>query len=219
MSTDSTWILVLFLICQILILYFSIIAHEVGHGYMAYKLGDPTAKRAGRLTINPAKHFDPIGFLVFLVTLGLVFLKILPIPIGWAKPVMIDFRYFKDPRKCMALVAVTGPLMNLALASFFMILFLIFAKISISIPGIIGLLVIYGIFINLLLAIINLLPIPPLDGSNILAGFLPWRFTLYFHKMRFFGLAMLFIIIIQLGDEKLTWLVMKFYESFEQYFS
>lgn len=219
MPNGSDLFVVLFIVCQIFILFLSIVAHEVGHGYMAYKLGDPTAKRMGRLTINPAKHFDPVGFLVFLFTLGLVYLNILPIPIGWAKPVLIDFRYFKDPRKCMALVAVMGPLMNLALASFFMMLFLILAKINFDVPGIIGILVIYAIFINLLLAGLNLLPIPPLDGSNILAGFLPWRYTLYFHKMRFFGIAMIFIIIIRLGDERLTWLVMKFYESFEKYFS
>ena len=204
--------------CQILILFFSIVAHEVGHGYMAYKLGDPTAKRMGRLTINPAKHFDLVGFLVFLFTLGLVMIDILPIPIGWAKPVLIDFRYFKNPRKCMALVAVMGPLMNIALAALFMMIFLILAKISFIVPGEIAILVIYAIFINLLLAGLNLLPIPPLDGSNILAGFLPWRFTMYFHKMRFLGIAMIFLIIVRLGDEKLNWLVKKFYESFDIYF-
>ncbi|MBU1023009.1 site-2 protease family protein [bacterium] len=217
MSYDSDLFAVLILVCQIFILFFSIVAHEVGHGYMAYRLGDPTAKRMGRLTINPAKHFDPIGFLVFLVTLGLVYLKLLPIPIGWAKPVMIDFRYFKNPRKCMALVAIMGPLMNLALIALFTFIFMVLSKVNYVFPDFIGYLLIFGIIINFFLAFINLLPIPPLDGSNILAGFLPWRFTLFFHRMRYVGFAVFMMIIVSVGRENLDSFLLNFLEIFQKY--
>ena len=214
MELDSLATGILLLICQIIILFFSIMLHEIGHGYTAYKLGDPTAKRMGRLTLNPAKHVDPIGSLVFLVTLILTMLNILPLPIGWAKPVMVDFRYFSNPQKCMALVAIMGPMMNLALAALFMFIYLILEWIPVMVPAVVGYLVIYGIFINLLLAMLNLLPIPPLDGSNILAGFLPWRFTILFYKLRYIGIGIFFIIIFSLKEDTLVNFVSNFYSLF-----
>ncbi|MCD6217739.1 site-2 protease family protein [bacterium] len=214
MEINGILIIVLLLSCQILILFFSIVLHEFGHGYTAYKLGDPTAKRMGRLTLNPAKHIDPLGSLVFLITLGLTILNILPLPIGWAKPVMVDFRYFSNPRKCMALVAIMGPMMNLALAALFLLAFFILDWIPQTIPMLVGYIMVYGVFINLLLATINLLPIPPLDGSNIVAGFLPWRFTILFYKMRYFGIGILLIMIFSIGEDNLLMLVSKFYELF-----
>ncbi len=214
MDMNGILIFALLLSCQILILFFSIVIHEYGHGYMAYKLGDPTAKRMGRLTLNPAKHVDPVGSLVFLITLYLTYKGILPLPLGWAKPVMVDLRYFSHPRKCMALVAIMGPMMNLALAALFLLVFFILDWIPQSIPMLVGYIMVYGVFINLLLAAINLLPIPPLDGSNIVAGFLPWRFTLLFYKMRYFGIVILLFIIFSVGEENLIMLVSKFYELF-----
>lgn len=205
---------ILLLVCQIAILFFSIVLHEYGHAYTAYKLGDPTAKRMGRLTLNPSKHVDPIGSLVFLVTLLLTMFTLWPIPFGWAKPVMIDFRYFSNPRKCMALVALMGPMMNLALAAFFMFTYFILDWIPQMVPWSIGYIVIYGVFINLLLALLNLLPVPPLDGSNILAGFLPWSYTLLFYKMRFFGFGILLIIIFSLKEDTLSNFVISFYALF-----
>lgn len=214
MEINGIFIIVLLLFFQILILFLSIVLHEFGHGYTAYKLGDPTAKRMGRLTLNPAKHVDPIGSLVFLITLGLTIVHILPLPLGWAKPVMVDLRYFSNPRKCMALVAIMGPMMNLALASLFLFVFFILDWIPQTIPGIVGYIMVYGVFINLLLAAINLLPIPPLDGSNIVAGFLPWHFTILFYKMRYFGMGILLFVIFSIGEDNLIKFVSKFYELF-----
>jgi Zn-dependent protease len=214
LTTQDYLDITLFFGCQIVILFFSIVAHEVGHGYMAYKLGDPTAKNMGRLTINPAKHVDPLGSLIFLVTLTLTIFKFWPMPIGWAKPVMVDYRYFRNPQKAMALVAVTGPMMNLALASLFLFLFKVAEWVPFMVPGIIGLVLIYGVFINMLLALVNLLPIPPLDGSNIVLGFLPWRYTVMAYKVRYVGIALLLAVAFTLGDERLSGLVKGFYGMF-----
>jgi Zn-dependent protease len=204
----------IFFSCQIVILFFSIVSHEVGHGYMAYKLGDPTAKNMGRLTINPVKHIDPVGSLVFLVTLALTIFKVLPMPIGWAKPVMVDFRYFKNPQKAMALVAVTGPMMNLALAALFLFLFKVAEWVPFIVPDMIALVLIYGVFINMLLALVNLIPIPPLDGSNIVLGFLPWRYTVMAYRVRYVGIVLLLTVVFSLGDERLGGFVRGFYGLF-----
>lgn len=149
----------------------AITCHEVAHGYAAYLLGDPTAKLAGRLTLNPLKHLDPVGTLVLVLTRM----------IGWAKPVPVDSRYFKDPTKGMMLVSLAGPGANFALALLFALAlhlmavilgpraFIAGATFTKPITGMLFL----GVQLNLLLGVFNLLPIPPMDGSNILAGLLP----------------------------------------------
>ena len=139
--------------------------HEFAHAFVAYKCGDPTAKMAGRMTLNPIRHFDPIGLCLF------VFARF-----GWAKPVPVDFRYFKDPKKGMAITALAGPVSNLILA-----------VLAIGVSKVIYLYAPYNqaidaLFVFLLyilaplsvgLGLFNLLPIPPLDGSKVLAAFLP----------------------------------------------
>lgn len=149
----------------------AITVHEVSHGYVAYLLGDPTAKNAGRLTLNPLKHLDPLG------TLALVLTRM----IGWAKPVPVDPRYFADPKRGMMLVSVAGPASNFAMALVFALLYhaLIFSwgimggQSSSAVFTPLVLMCQAGVVINLALGIFNLLPIPPLDGSKILAGLLP----------------------------------------------
>jgi len=157
----------------IIILIFSIVIHEVSHGAMANYLGDPTAKYAGRLTLNPLKHLDPVGsiivpiFLILMINLtggGIIF--------GWAKPVPINPFNFRDQKYGSAKVALAGPAANLALVLVFG-LALRFLPIITVMPSL-YLMFSYIVYINLLLAIFNLLPVPPLDGSHILFTFLPY---------------------------------------------
>ena len=156
----------------ILILIFSIVVHEVSHGAMANYLGDPTAKYAGRLTLNPIKHLDPIGSVIlpiFLILMakftggGIIF--------GWAKPVPINPYNFRDQKYGSAKVALAGPGSNLAIALFFGLILRFFPDVS-AIPGL-PLMFSYIVYINILLAVFNLLPVPPLDGSKLLFAVLP----------------------------------------------
>jgi Zn-dependent protease len=146
--------------------------HEVAHGYVANWLGDPTARLAGRLTLNPIKHLDILGVLAFVLTRL----------IGWAKPVPVDPRYFRNPRRGMMLVAMAGPAMNFFLAVLCSLAVRGLERAATgAVPGGLTYQVIEplyymcgaGVSINLALGVFNLLPVPPLDGSNILAGFLP----------------------------------------------
>jgi len=156
----------------IIILIFSVVIHEVAHGAVAYQLGDPTAKYAGRLTLNPLRHLDPIGSV--LVPLVLVVMSQITgggIIFGWAKPVPINPRNFKDQKYGSLKVAFAGPGANLAVAVFFGLIL----RFSSGFVGPeMGLMFSYIIYINILLAVFNLLPIPPLDGSHILFTFLPY---------------------------------------------
>ena len=158
----------------ILILLCSIVIHEVSHGLMADYLGDSTAKLAGRLTLNPLKHLDPIGSV--FVPLILIISKV-GIVFGWAKPVPINPFNLRDKVYGQAKVAIAGPLANILIALIFGIAlrflpFLFSAQIGTNLIIIFS----YIVWINLILAIFNLLPIPPLDGSHILFTFLPERF-------------------------------------------
>ena len=158
----------------IVILIFSIVIHEVSHGAVANYLGDPTAKYAGRLTLNPMKHLDPIGSVIlplFLIVMakitggGIIF--------GWAKPVPINPFNFRDQKYGSAKVSLAGPAANLAVALFFGLALRCVPSI-LGIPDL-ALIFSYIVYINILLAVFNLLPIPPLDGSHILFTFLPGK--------------------------------------------
>lgn len=167
----------------------SISFHEYMHGKVSNMLGDPTPKVLGRLTLNPLAHLDLIG------TIALVLFRI-----GWAKPVPINPRYYKNPRKGIMYVGLAGPAANILLAIIFALFFHLFAmilnlssielyyflvigRLNSSILIIITTILFLGININLSLAIFNLIPFPPLDGSKILMGFLPPRFDKYFRKL------------------------------------
>jgi len=151
--------------------------HETAHGFVAYKLGDPTARNLGRLTLNPLKHLDPIGFICMLL-----------FGFGWAKPVPINTRYFKNPKRDMAISALAGPVSNLLLAVVFALLLKLYYSFFIfSVPAnvayFIYLFLVLGIRLNITLAVFNLIPIPPLDGSRIVLLFLPTE--TYFKIMRY----------------------------------
>ena len=164
------------------VLLFSVILHEVAHGYTALRLGDPTARDAGRLSLNPIKHVDPFGT-VFLPLL--LHLAQSPILIGWAKPVPVNPLLLREPRKAMMLVAASGPLTNITLAVLFA-LGLRYLPAS-TVPLFVDLLV-FSCYINIILALFNLLPVPPLDGSKLLAGLLPARLRESYMRLGRYGI-------------------------------
>ena len=164
------------------ILFFSIVIHEFFHGYVALKAGDPTAKYAGRLTLNPIPHIDPIGT-IFLPLLLIISKS--SFLFGWAKPVPVNPMNFRDPGKDNVKVAAAGPLSNFGLALVFSILCIIVENLF-SIRNVIFTIFLYGIKINLVLAFFNLIPVPPLDGSHILEYFLPLHLKeSYYHFMEY----------------------------------
>ena len=171
------------LIIQVPPLLFALTFHELAHGYVAYRLGDPTAKNAGRLTMNPLKHLDPLGVLAFII-----------MKIGWAKPVPVDPRYFRNPQKDMLLVALAGPAANLvlAIASAILARFLVALNIlpMFILQPVAGMLV-ASVWINIMLAVFNCLPIPPLDGSKVLMGLLPYEAARSYAKLEPFGFLLL----------------------------
>jgi Zn-dependent protease len=162
--------------------------HEYSHAYMANRLGDPTARQLGRLTLNPLKHLDPFGtLLLFLANFG------------WAKPVPVDASYFKDPRRDMLLVALAGPVSNVILAAVFGVVYRLIDGNLLPLPSGSGLFISmlrYAIFINLVLAFFNLIPIPPLDGSKILRSLLSPETAMRFAKFETYGPFMLIGLII-----------------------
>ncbi len=165
---------------------FAITVHEVAHGWVALRLGDPTAKMLGRLTLNPIKHIDPIGTLlvpgILLAIGGFLF--------GWAKPVPITWENLRNPRRDVALVAIAGPGANLIMA----IIWLLIAKLGAVLAVTSDSPFVYlqligeaGIFINLILMLLNLLPILPLDGGRVLAALLPGPLSYKFSRLEPFG--------------------------------
>ncbi|HYA92852.1 MAG TPA: site-2 protease family protein [Thermodesulfobacteriota bacterium] len=150
-------------------LLFSVIIHEVAHGWVAYRMGDPTAKWSGRLTLNPLSHLDPIGTLMLFLA-----------GFGWAKPVPVNFNNLTDKRKGLLFVSSAGVLANILLAFFALLFIRLFSSSSSGIAVILVYKVCTDVaYINITLAALNLIPIPPLDGSKILLG-ITWKRTPYF---------------------------------------
>jgi len=166
--------------------------HEVAHGYVAYFLGDPTAKRAGRLTLNPLKHLDPLGVLAFVLTRM----------IGWAKPVPIDPRFFANPRAGMVLVSLAGPAANFALAVASAVILGLLGSLHQAVPPFwrhsailpLAYMSVASVQVNLALGLFNLLPIPPLDGGHILAGVLPPRAAYELERLAPFGFVIVLVL-------------------------
>lgn len=174
------------MIFTLLILLFSIIIHEIAHGSVAYALGDPTAKEAGRLDLNPLKHLDPIGSILLPF-----FMSILGGPIiGWAKPVPINPMYFSDKKWGELKVALAGPMANFIVA-------LIFGLIIkfVSLPGSFLTIAETVIFYNIALGLFNLIPIFPLDGSHVLFALLPDRFEEFKVLFTQYGFILLLFLI------------------------
>lgn len=176
----------------IIILIFSAVVHEVSHGAAANYLGDPTAKYMGRLTLNPLKHLDFFGSFILPALMLLATRGQGPV-FGWAKPVPINPYNFRDQKYGSAKVAFAGPGANFAIALFFGLTLRFFPSISV-ISGL-DLIFSYIVYINLLLAVFNLLPIPPLDGSHILFTFLPQRWERFKIALSQFGLFILLFVI------------------------
>ena len=151
--------------------------HEFAHGYVALRFGDPTAKMAGRLTLNPLSHLDPIGTIMLFV-----------VHFGWAKPVPVDPRYFRNPKQDMLWVALAGPGANMVLALISGILLSILGRGSLfGSHNMLLIMLQYSLFINLALAVFNMLPIPPLDGSKVLRGLLPYQYQHIADQMEMYG--------------------------------
>jgi Zn-dependent protease len=180
-------------IFQIAILLMSVVIHEVSHGYMALALGDPTAKYEGRLTLNPLKHLDPIGSLV-VPSLAFFFGGFI---FGWAKPVPYNPFNLRPGRLSEPLVAAAGPLSNIIVAAFFSILLRITVAGGYANEAFINITALI-IFINILLAIFNLMPIPPLDGSKLLFAILPERMYQIRHTFEQYGLLLVILFIFVL---------------------
>lgn len=181
---------------QILILALPILAavtfHEVAHGMVAYRLGDPTAKNAGRLTLNPLAHLDLVGTLVFVVTRM----------IGWAKPVPVNPLYFKNPRKGMLWVAMAGPATNLVLAALSAVLLKWLLNLHLPpdsqwdvLVKPLFLMAEKSVILNVGLAVFNVIPIPPLDGGRIMVGILPEKQAMSYARMEPYGFLLLLLLI------------------------
>lgn len=196
---------ILLILLSLPVMLVALATHESAHGYAAYKLGDPTAHSLGRITLNPVKHFDLFGFLSMLI-----------FHIGWAKPVPINARYFKNPRRDMAITGAAGPLSNIALALIHLLvlrLVMLFATnaamngtlpegVWLTVLALVVYLLYMGVAMNIILAIFNLIPIPPFDGSRIFYAFLPPKW--YFGVMRYeryimFGCIILFFVLNRTG--------------------
>jgi Zn-dependent protease len=173
---------------------FAITVHEVAHGWVASKLGDPTAKILGRITLNPIKHIDPIGTIIVPIILlfigGFIF--------GWAKPVPVTWQNLKHPKRDMALVAFAGPLANLLMA----LIWASLLKLGIVLKDhgmvsaiTLGMMSEAGVAINLTLMVLNLIPLPPLDGSRVLSAFLRGKISYYFSRIEPYSFLILIILL------------------------
>ena len=188
---------ILLIIIQFAVVLFAISVHESAHGWMANKFGDPTAKLQGRITLNPIAHIDLIGTIIFPI-----FLAIIGAPVfGWAKPVMVNPYNLKNPRKDGMFISAAGPLSNIISGFVGIVLFLIlksFGIVSLYTGGAIEVLsyiLYFFIIINIFLAVFNLIPVPPLDGSGIIEGLLHKEALEMYLKIKPYGFLILLIII------------------------
>ncbi|MCX5693387.1 MAG: site-2 protease family protein [Candidatus Omnitrophica bacterium] len=177
------------LLLSLCIFFFAVIIHEYAHGWVAWKLGDSTARFMGRLTLNPLAHIDPIG------TIFLPFILIAthsPVLFGWAKPVPVDFLNLNNPKRDMVWVGLAGPAANIlfaiALAMLLKIPLLTASYFAVSV-------ITTAIMANLVLAVFNLLPIPPLDGSRVMMGLLPYNIGAEYAKIEPYGFIIIFALL------------------------
>ena len=176
-------------------LLLAITLHEVAHGWMALRCGDTTAKAQGRLSLNPLRHIDPIGTVLVPALLavfgGFIF--------GWAKPVPVNFHRLRQPKRDMAWVALAGPGANLIMALGWALLAFLGHQAQTTLSWLgepLLLMGVAGVNVNVMLGVLNLVPIPPLDGSRALAGVLPDRFSLAMARMEPYGLIILVLLLV-----------------------
>jgi Zn-dependent protease len=203
---SGRWVDLLYLVPILLI---SLTAHELAHGWIAYRMGDPTAKSHGRLSLNPLRQLDPIGTLMFIFTYlfwGVVF--------GWAKPIPVSPYYFKSRQRGMAIVGAAGPATNFIIAVVFgLILRFVgpaLARSGTSFNDVVINILFILVEINIVLGVFNLIPIPPLDGSRVVGGFLPRRAYEYWLSVDRYGFVILIVIFIAFQSQlsaALTWAV------------
>lgn len=175
---------------------FAITVHEVAHGFVARRLGDRTAQMLGRLTLNPLKHIDPVGtvlvpLVMLLLQTGFLF--------GWAKPVPVDYRNLGNPKRDMAIVAAAGPLSNLVMAIGWVLLLRLSVSFLDTLPWAAQPLFFMaqaGVAINLILMVLNLVPVPPLDGGRVLTGMLPNRQAARFAALEPYGLMIVLALLM-----------------------
>lgn len=172
----------------ILLLFFSITLHEYAHGWVAHNLGDPTPKSSGRLTLNPLAHIDPFGTIILPILLLIVSRG--SFSFGYAKPVPINPYHFKNPKKDILWVGLAGPAANFLLALIFT------AILKISNYSFIPEIITEAIVINVILAVFNLVPIPPLDGSRVVSAFLPYKLSLVYRKIESVGTFIIMFLIM-----------------------
>lgn len=177
---------IIFVLSGCFVVFICAPVHEFAHGYVAYRLGDNTAKRQGQLTLNPLAHIDIVGMIMILV-----------FGFGYAKAVPVNMRNFKNPKAGMALTGLAGPVSNLIMAFISIFLFYMLTALfspAFTIVGIISMFFYYAAFINVSLAVFNLLPIPPLDGSKIVAGVLPDK--IYYKYMQYERYVMIAVFVL-----------------------
>jgi Zn-dependent protease len=181
-------------VIQFAVVMFAISIHEAAHGWMANRFGDPTAKLQGRITLNPIAHIDLVGTIIFPLMLIMMGAPVF----GWAKPVMVNPYNLRNPKRDHMYIAASGPLSNIFAGIAAIILFILLKRVGVVDlvnPGIITLLLFYLIIINIFLAIFNLIPIPPLDGSGIIEGILKGEALEWYQKIRPYGFIILILII------------------------
>ena len=181
------WSVPLDMLMSIIPALICITLHELSHGFVAYKLGDPTAKNRGRLTLNPIKHIDLVGLIMMVA-----------FKFGWAKPVPVDMRYFRNPKRGMAITAIAGPLSNVIIACFFLFLYgFVYIPLTIKNTEFCGAVldtVYITAYLSLALAVFNCIPIPPLDGSKVLFSLMSDR--AYWKLMRYERYGMILLIVV-----------------------
>jgi Zn-dependent protease len=177
------------LLLSLCIFFFAVIIHEYAHGWVAWKLGDSTARFMGRLTLNPIAHIDPVGT-IFLPLFLIITHS--PVLFGWAKPIPVDFFNLNNPKRDMIWVGLAGPAANIifaiALSLLLKIPLLTASQLAVSV-------ITTAITANLVLAVFNLLPIPPLDGSRIAMGLLPYNLGAEYAKMEPYGFIIIFALL------------------------
>lgn len=188
----------------------AITLHEAAHGYVAYRLGDNTAKRLGRISINPFRHIDPVGTVILPLTL--LFLS--GFVIGWAKPVPVDPRQFKQPIVDMGLVAVAGPASNFIMACCWAILILLSGTVAdVQVKIFLYKMGQAGITINLILMVLNLLPIPPLDGGRVAAAVMPPSIASMYMRIEPFGMWIIIALLISGLLGQVLWPVVQQFQA------